>query len=225
MTLCLPEVLTPAEREAVTKLMREAPFGPGLVTALGGARDHKHNLQLDRARCRDVGRIDRLLVDALCRLPEFNRVSLPRRFAAPLYARYEPGMSYGWHVDAGVLGAGTPDPMRADLAVTVFLSGVSEYDGGELALDTPFGEQDVKLPAGSAVVYPATMVHQVRPVTRGVRLVAVTWVQSWVRDPAAREILADLSRAVEAVQREAGGEASLLLSRAYANLLRRESQG
>ena len=102
----------------------------------------------------------------------------------------------------------------------------SEYAGGELALQTSFGEHEVKLPAGSAVVYPATTLHQARPVTRGVRLVAVTWVQSWVRDPAAREILADISRAAAAVQRNSpGSEESLLLSRAYANLLRRESEG
>lgn len=226
MTTCLADVLTPAEREAVTKTLADAPFAPGRATALGPARERKHNLQIARAQCESLARIDRLLVDALCRIPDFNRATLPRRFAPPLYARYEPGMAYGSHVDAAVLGAGTPDPMRADLAVTVFLSDPSEYAGGELALQTSFGEREVKLRAGSAVVYPATTLHQVRPVTRGVRLVAVTWVQSWVRDPAAREILADISRAAEAVQRNSpGSEQSLLLSRAYANLLRRESEG
>jgi PKHD-type hydroxylase len=206
--------------------MAEATFVPGRTTAFGPARERKHNLQLDRARCPDLSRIDRLLVDALCRVPEFNRVTLPRRFAPPLYVRYEPGMTYGEHVDAAVLGSGTPDPMRADLAVTVFLSDVSEYEGGELALRTSFGEHEVKLPAGGAVVYPATTVHQVRPVTRGVRIVAVTWVQSWVRDERAREILADITRAAEAAQRDGrDSEASLLLARAYANLLRRESEG
>ena len=226
MTTCLPDVLGPAEREAVTKVMAEAAFAPGRATAIGPARERKHNLQLDRARCPEIGRIDRLVVDALCRVPEFNRAALPRRFAPPLYARYEPGMSYGAHVDAAVLGSGTPDPMRADLAVTVFLSAPSEYEGGELALRTSFGEHEVKLPAGSAVVYPATTLHQVRPVTRGVRLVVVTWVQSWVRDGASREILADISRAAEAAHRSTpDSEVSLLLARAYANLLRRESEG
>jgi len=226
VTLCLPEVLTAAEREAIVKRMGEAAFAPGRATALGPAREQKHNLQLDRARCPEIARLDRLLVDALCRAPEFNRIALPRRFAPPLYARYEPGMKYGPHVDAAVLGSGSPDPLRADLAVTIFLSDPSEYDGGELALETSFGAHEVKLPAGSAVVYPATTLHQVRPVTRGARLVAVTWVQSWVRDAAVREILADVSRAAEAAQRDTpGGEASLLLARAYANLLRRESAG
>lgn len=226
MTTCLPEVLGPEEREAVAKLMAEAPFVPGRTTAIGPARERKHNLQVDRARCPEIGRIDRLLVDALCRVPDFNRAALPRRFAPPLYARYEPGMGYGAHVDAAVLGAGRPDPMRADLAVTVFLSDPTEYDGGELALETSFGEHELKLPAGSAVVYPATTLHQVRPVTRGVRQVAVTWVQSWVRDAAVREILADISRAAEAAQRNSpGSEETELLARAYANLLRRESEG
>lgn len=226
MTTCVPEVLAPEQCEAVTKLMAEAAFVPGRATAIGPARERKHNLQLDRARCPELARIDRLLVDALCRFPEFNRAALPRRFAPPLYARYEPGMSYGAHVDAALLGVGTPDPMRADLAVTVFLSDPAEYEGGELALQTSLGEQEVKLAAGSAVVYPATTLHQVRPVTRGVRQVAVTWVQSWVRDAAVREILADISRAAEAAQRNApGSEQTELLARAYANLLRRESDG
>jgi PKHD-type hydroxylase len=223
---CLPDVLSPAERETIVKLVAEAAFVPGRATAMGPARERKENLQLDRARCPEVGRVDRLLVNALCRVPEFNRAALPRRFAPPLYARYEPGMSYGHHIDAAVLGSGTPDPLRADVAVTVFLSEPSEYEGGELAVQTAFGEHAVKLPAGSAVVYPATTLHQVRPVTRGVRLVAVTWAQSWVRDAAVREILADVSRAAEAIQRSApGGEESLFLSRAYANLLRREADG
>jgi PKHD-type hydroxylase len=226
VTICLPDVLKPDEREAVARLLAEAPFAPGRATAIGPAKDRKHNLQLDRSRCPEVGRIDRLLVDALCRLPEFNRVALARRFAPPLYVRYEPGMTYGQHVDAAVLGSGTPDPMRADVAITVFLSDPSEYEGGELALQTAFGEQEIKLPAGSAVVYPATTLHQVRPVTRGARLVAVTWVQSWVRDAAVREILADISRAAEAAQRDSpGSEAALVLSRAFANLLRREAEG
>jgi PKHD-type hydroxylase len=226
VTICLPDVLAPAEREAIAKLLAQAAFAPGRATAIGPAKERKHNLQLDRARCPEIGRVDRLLVDALCRLPDFNRAALPRRFAPPLYAIYEPGMNYGEHVDAAVLGSGTPDPMRADVAITVFLSEPAEYEGGELALQTSFGAQEVKLAAGSAVVYPATTLHQVRPVTRGVRRVAVTWVQSWVRDAATREVLADISRAAEAAQRDnPGGEASLLLSRAYANLLRREAEG
>jgi PKHD-type hydroxylase len=227
VTTCLPDVLTPAERQAILKLMAEAPFVPGRITAFPLARDRKHNLQIDRARCPEIGRIDRVLIDALCRVTEFNRLTLPRRFAPPLYVRYEPGMTYGEHIDAAILGSGTPDPMRIDIAVTVFLSDASEYDGGELALETSFGEHEVKLSAGSAVVYPATTLHQVRPVTRGVRLVAVTWVQSWVPDGAAREILADIARAAElVVQRDpSGSRESMLLSRAYSNLLRCESEG
>jgi PKHD-type hydroxylase len=226
VTTCLPDVLTPAERESIAKLMAEAAFVPGRATAIGPAKERKHNLQIDRARCSEIGRIDRLVVDALCRIPEFNRASLPRRFSPPLYARDEPGMAYGAHVDAAILGSGTSDPMRADVAITIFVSDPSDYEGGELSLQTSFGEQEIKLRAGGAVVYPATTLHQVRPVTRGVRQVVVTWVQSWVRDGAAREILADISHAAEAAQRsDPGSEAALRLSRAYANLLRRESEG
>jgi PKHD-type hydroxylase len=226
VTLCLQGVVTPPEREAAGKVIGAASFAPGRATAIGGARDRKDNLQLERARCAEIGRIDRMLVDALCRDPEFNRTTLVRRFAQFLYARYEPGMRYGPHVDAGIFGSGTTDPMRSDLAVTIFLSDLTDYDGGELVLDTPLGMYSVKLPAGDVVVYPATTLHEVRPVTRGVRLVAVTWVQSWVRDLLAREILADISRAADVLRRKGSSdEESLLLSRAYANLLRREADG
>src|SRR4029453_14590664 len=125
------------------------------------------------------------------------------------------------HVDAGIFGSGTTDPMRSDLAVTIFLSDLTDYDGGELVLETPLGMYSVKLPAGDVVVYPATTLHEVRPVTRGVRLVGV---QRWVRDLLAREILADISRAADVLRRKGSSdEESLLLSRAYANLLRREA--
>jgi PKHD-type hydroxylase len=128
VTTCLPDVLTPAERESIAKLMAEAAFVPGRATAIGPAKERKHNLQIDRARCSEIGRIDRLVVDALCRIPEFNRASLPRRFSPPLYARYEPGMAYGAHVDAAILGSGTSDPMRADVAITIFVSDPSDYE-------------------------------------------------------------------------------------------------
>ena len=111
--------------------------------------------------------------------------ALPLRAAAPLYARYVPGMAYGEHLDDPIMGGEGP-PYRSDVAVTVFLSGPGDYDGGELVVRLPFGEQRVKLAAGDAVLYPAGSLHHVSPVTRGERLVAVTWVQSVVRDPALR---------------------------------------
>jgi PKHD-type hydroxylase len=112
------------------------------------------------------------------------------------------------------------DQIRTDLSMTIFLSDPASYDGGELALETPFGEQEIKLDAGEAIVYPSTTVHRVIPVTRGVRLAAVTWIQSSVRDDRLRSVLFDLKQAVERADQDAYAEFRLVLNKAYNNLLR-----
>lgn len=220
---CLEGVLSAEELATARRVLDEAKFVEGARTARGPAAGRKANLQLDRRTAPSaVAELDRLLVDALCRSDAFNRAVLPRRFTAPLYARYGEGMEYGPHVDNALMGVGGPAPVRADMAITVFLSDPDAYEGGELCVETALGEQTAKLPAGSAVVYPADTLHRVAEVTRGERLVAVTWAQSVVADPAVREVLADLRQAAETVQANApGSPESLLLARAFANLLRR----
>ena len=148
----------------------------------------------------------------------FAAAVLPRRFAPPLFARYTPGMEFGTHMDNAVMG---PDKMRSDVSVTLFLSEPEDYDGGELVMDTSGGEVGYKLPAGSAVVYPSTMLHRVAAVTRGTREVAVTWAQSLIRAADQREILFDLERVSRTVfDRDGKSPEFDLLNKSTANLRR-----
>jgi PKHD-type hydroxylase len=132
-------------------------------------------------------------------------------------------MSYGNHVDDPIMGEG--DLYRSDISVTIFLSGPDDYDGGELVIQTPFGEQFVKLPAGDAVIYPSSSVHRVAEVTRGERVVAVSWIQSMVRDPDKRALLHELNQAREKLLHDhPQAEETSRVNHAYINLVRMWSE-
>jgi PKHD-type hydroxylase len=149
----------------------------------------------------------------------FQAIVLPQRIAPPLLSRTVAGGAYGRHVDDAVMGEAPP--LRTDVSVTVFLSDLSSYDGGELIVESLSGEDGAKFAAGDAVVYPSTFLHRVAEVTRGERLVAVTWVQSRVRDAGRREMLFDLDRARRQIfERDGKCEAFDLVAKTYANLLR-----
>jgi PKHD-type hydroxylase len=159
----------------------------------------------------------------------FQDFALPKQLAPPTFSKYEPGMEYGTHVDTPLMGHGAT--MRSDLSLTVFLSDPSSYDGGELTVETGVGEQTVKLPPGWAVVYTSTTLHRVRPVTRGARLVGLSWVQSFVKDEGMREILHDIAVATQALDKppepsEAEHRQAIKnrLYKAYANLVRRQAE-
>jgi len=161
---------------------------------------------------------------SLARHPVYRAGALPLYVASPLYARYRPGMTYGDHLDDPIMGA-EGVKYRSDIALTVFLNPPQEYDGGELVIRTPAGDQAVKLEAGDAVLYPAGTLHRVSPVSRGERLVAVTWVQSLVRDPSRREILYGLNAAREKLLREAPDALETAqVNAAYLNLIRMWSE-
>jgi PKHD-type hydroxylase len=146
----------------------------------------------------------------------FALATRPKTILGPLFSRYEPGHAYGPHVDDALL-AGT----RSDVSFTLFLSPPEAYAGGELVLDTPLGEEAVKLPAGSVFTYPASVLHRVAPVTAGTRLVAAGWVRSLIRDPARRELLFELETARRRLfEREGKSADGDLLARCTANLLR-----
>jgi len=219
MLLRIPEVLKPDELRLARAWLAEAPFVDGKHSAGAAARRVKRNEERDRSTG-DVDRLDRLVMGALTRHPAYRNGALPLHAASPLYARYRPGMTYGEHLDDPVMGTGGV-LYRSDVAITVFISAPEEYEGGELVVRTAAGEHAVKESAGSAVLYPASTLHRVNPVTRGERLVAVTWVQSLVRDPARRELLYGLNLAREKLLQNAPeAEETAQVNASYLNLIR-----
>ena len=219
MLLVVRGVLKPDELALARSWLAEAPFVDGKLSAGVAARRVKDNEERDR-NAADVERLDRLVMGALARHPSYRNGALPLHAASPLYARYRPGMTYGEHLDDPIMGTGGV-LYRSDVAVTVFLSDPGAYDGGELVIRTAAGEHSVKEAAGDAVLYPASTIHRVNPVTRGERLVAVTWVQSLVRDPARRELLYGLNLAREKLLAAAPeAEETAQVNAAYLNLIR-----
>ena len=143
------------------------------------------------------------IVAALARNPVFFSAVLPRQVYPPLFNRYGPGMAFGNHVD-GAIRVHPPSSrrLRTDVSATLFLTSPDAYDGGELTIEDAYGPQAVKLPAGDLVIYPATSVHRVTPVTRGERVSSFFWIESMVRDYAQRSLLFDMDMALVRLARE-----------------------
>jgi PKHD-type hydroxylase len=218
MLLHIPGVLNADQLATIRQLLAKGRYVDGRLSAGMEARQVKYNEELasDAAMMQQLNQI---VMGSLVQHPLYQGAALPHRVAAPFYARYVPGMQYGDHIDDPVMGQG--DRYRTDLSITVFLNGPEDYDGGELVIRTGFGDQRVKLPAGDAVMYPSGSLHQVAEVSRGERLVAVTWVQSLIRDPGQREVLYELYQARETLLRERPDcEETRQVSRAYINLIR-----
>ncbi len=205
--------------ESVVSFVSGQTFSDGRATAQGLAREVKHNLQVKRSGP-ELSDADRILVSALQDNQSFQDFAYPKRIMMPMFSRYDPGMEYGSHVDNGIMSSKNGSPVRSDIAVTIFLSPPASYDGGELVIESPMGQEEIKLDAGEAVAYSASAIHHVNPVTRGVRLAAITWAQSMVRDESMRAILFDLNSAIARLGTAGGPELSLLLMKSYHNLLR-----
>jgi len=219
MLIQIPSVLDRSELDVVRRLLADAAFVDGKLSAGQAAKRVKHNQEVGR-EARELEQLNNLVMGKLVQHPTYRSGALPLRVAAPYYARYTSGMHYGRHVDDPVMGTDGAI-YRCDVAITIFLSDPAEYDGGELAIGTAFGEQQVKLPAGDAVMYPASSLHRVSEVTRGERLVAVTWLQSLVRDPAQRELLHELNSVRERLLADTPeSEDTKLINKTYVNLVR-----
>ena len=222
MLVHVPRVLTEAQVARCRELMARAPWVDGRVTAGHQSARAKANLQIPEgsAEAREMGE---LIVAALERHPLFITAALPLRVFPPLFNRYQPGMTFGAHVDNAVRQVtGTPFRIRTDLSVTLFISRPDEYDGGELIVEDVYGAHSVKLPAGDLILYPATSLHRVTPVTRGTRDASFFWVQSMVRDNGERALLFDLDMAINQVsQAMSDHPAVVALTSCYHNLLRR----
>lgn len=218
MLLKIDGLLSASEVAELRTLLAGVKFEDGRATAGAAVREVKHNLQSSvQDQAQEKPR--QLLIAALLRNELLTQYALPRRFLAPMFNRYDTGMDYGGHVDNAIMGGG--DPLRADLSVTVFLTDPADYDGGELVINSDGANQAVKLAAGSAVVYSSDSIHKVEKVTRGSRLAGVSWIQSFVRDEARRELLFELTQLARWSRGVAPGSAEAMkLSKVRANLMR-----
>ena len=200
MLITIPNILDAQRLDFIRQVLDKANFIDGTLSAGMAAKRVKHNEELS-ADDAQMQQLNNLVMGSLIQHEEFKAAAIPFRVAAPYYARYSKGMTYGDHVDDPIMG-GAGQQYRSDVSTTVFLNEPSEYEGGELVITTSFGEQKIKLAAGSAVVYPSSSLHHVAEVTKGTRLVAVTWSQSMIRDPAKRELLYHLNQARESLLKQ-----------------------
>ena len=223
MLTVIPDLLDPVTVQRVRTLIAAAQWVDGNVTSGHQSALAKRNMQLpeDAPEARQAGQI---ILEALGRSPLFIAAALPLKIFPPLFNSYEGGQAFGVHVDNAVrVQAGTGFRVRSDLSMTVFLEDPQSYDGGELTVETNFGVQRVKLPAGHAVLYPSSSLHRVEPVTRGRRIASFFWLQSMVRDDAARQMMFDLDSSIQALAVDLGHDNAqvIRLTGVYHNLLRR----
>ena len=222
MLIAIPDLLDAATLARVRGVIDAGPWADGNATSGHQSALAKRNEQLpeDSAAAREAGGI---VLDALAAAPLFVAAALPLKVFPPLFSRYAGGDAFGTHVDNAIrIRRGSDFRIRSDLSATLFLEDPAAYDGGELVIEDRFGERSVKLPAGHMVLYPATSLHRVAPVTRGMRTACFFWVQSMVRDEARRRTLFDLDGAVQDVAGRSGYDdpAVIALTGVYHNLLR-----
>ncbi|CAN5478955.1 Fe2+-dependent dioxygenase [soil metagenome] len=222
--LHIPAVLDGDAIARVQALLDAAPWQDGRATAGHMSIHVKQNRQLpeDCAAAREAGAIIRAALDTNAL---FMSGALPARIVPPLFNRYEGGETYGAHIDGAIRHA-AGQRIRTDLSATLFLSAPESYGGGDLVVRDGGGDHRVKLACGDMILYAATSIHQVEPVTRGARTAAFFWIQSIVRDGLQRQMLFDLDRTIQALQASAPGNPALLdLTGHYHNLIRLWADG
>jgi len=223
MMLAIPDLLDTAGVARVRQIIDAGEWRDGNVTSGHQSALAKKNEQLpeDGAAAKDAGR---LVLEALGRSALFVAAALPLKIFPPLFNRYQGGERFGTHIDNAVrIHRASEFRVRTDLSATLFLEDPDAYEGGELVVEDNLGAQAVKLPAGHLLLYPASSLHRVEPVTSGARVASFFWIQSMVRDDGARTILFDLDRSIQAVAADRGqddGEV-VRLTGVYHNLLRR----
>jgi PKHD-type hydroxylase len=208
-------VLSPAQLESFCQRIEAGPWHDGALTAGQQARAVKNNRQLDGQSAVTQG-ITRDVLSILHTNAVLELAARPRAWSGALVNSYSQGGYYGWHTDDSQMQG-----LRTDLSYTLFLSAPQSYDGGELTLRDAAGEQAFKLPAGSLLLYPATCIHSVTPVTRGTRLAVVGWIESRIRDAELRSCLFDLGRARRHVAEAGDTDTALTLAQVEGALLRR----
>lgn len=216
MIIVLTDVFQAAELERIQPLLAAAELIDGKQTAGWNARDIKNNQQV-KAHSPEATQLQELARTALLRHPLFQVAVRPKAIHTILSSHYTIGMSYGTHTDNAIMG-GT---WRSDVSFTIFLTPPETYQGGDLVIEQSDRENFYKLEANSAIVYPASTLHRVDPITAGERWAIVGWVESWVRDPAKREILFELDTARRSIFNTQGKTDEFdLISKSVSNLLR-----
>ncbi len=217
----IPNLLDEASLKLVDEIIASGQFADGAATTGAPTKSVKNNLQLNFDEHPKREQFLQMITSTVNSNARMRAATLPRRMTHPMLSKYQQGMAYGWHINNPVMSS-MGALVRTDIACTLFLNSSSDYDGGELVVQSPSGEVRVKLERGDAFIYPATNRHQVLEVTRGERLAVVFWIQSIVADASKRELLHDLSIAYDRVLRDTPqSEALQFIQRSQTNLLRR----
>jgi PKHD-type hydroxylase len=225
MLIRIPDVLSAEQVTHARKVLDEADWTDGRVTAGHQSAKAKDNMQIPEGHpaARELGE---MILEALGKNSLFLAAALPLKVFPPLFNRYSGGQSFGTHVDNAIRQApNSGNRIRTDISATLFLAAPEEYDGGELCIEDTYGVQRVKLPPGHMVLYPSTSLHHVTPVTRGARICSFFWLQSMIRDDTQRSLLFDLDLAIQRLGRDLPGNAvvektNVQLTGVYHNLIR-----
>ena len=222
MLLHIPHLIDQQQLDVILPAIKDAPFVDGKLSAGITAKKVKNNLEIEQSS-EIAQHLSKIIAGNLYNNKHFRDASLPHRVATPFFAKYEKGKSYGSHIDDPVMG-GEGQKFRCDIALTIFLNSPQDYEGGELCIQTEFGEQQYKFDAGDIVLYPASSLHRVNEVTSGTRIVGVTWIQSMVRDPSKRQILYNLSQARDTLNSTNMKQTNDQVEHSYNNLVRMWSE-
>ncbi|KXI27702.1 Fe2+-dependent dioxygenase [Paraglaciecola hydrolytica] len=225
MLLKIPQVLTKEQVKQAKEQLQKADWTDGNITAGYQSSQTKNNLQLPNDSL--IGRqLGDMILSALAQNNLFMSAALPGKIFPPLFNCYQGGQSFGTHIDNAIRQVpGTPVKIRTDLSMTLFISEPDEYEGGELVMEDTYGTQRVKLAAGDLVLYPATSLHRVTPVTKGRRLASFFWLQSMVASDEKRSILFDMDMAIQSLRNKVQDSPEIVqLTGVYHNLLRQWAQ-
>jgi PKHD-type hydroxylase len=218
MILQIPDILSGDQVKECKRMLERSEWTDGRITAGHQSSLAKRNMQLPEDHPVAI-KLGTMIVSALEQNPLFVSAALPLKVFPPLFNCYREGHSFGNHVDNAIRQiTGTPHRVRTDLSATLFLSSPEEYDGGELVVEDTFGLHSIKLSAGHMVLYPASSLHNVRPITRGARIASFFWIQSMVRDDSKRTILFDMDMAIQRLTPD--HPSTVQLTNVYHNLLR-----
>ncbi|MFJ2973088.1 PKHD-type hydroxylase YbiX [Kluyvera sp. NPDC087067] len=220
----IPGVLNAQEVNYLIDELNQAEWVDGRATVGAQGAQVKNNQQVD-TRSERYAALQAKVLAAVNRHSLFFAAALPKTISTPLFNRYQQEETYGFHVDGAVRQHPQSGWMRTDLSATLFLSEPESYDGGELTINDTFGQHAVKLPAGDLVLYPASSLHCVTPVTRGVRVASFMWIQSMIRDDKRRAMLFELDGNIQSLKNRHGeSQEALSLLNLYHNLLREWSE-